>query len=255
MTPAAAQLFQITDNQATKAILARAQFFECSALTAMAHEMVVADVDQGCHEYSLTAQLPAPLSVFEYMNNGVRCMLIVQQVGNHLMWDMFIREAGDVTWIAESGFHLGTGNNDDCHWNAEYLLEACRVTGRGRLEFSETNTKATNGQLEKILCIINQPQLVERQERKTQKRVVRSAAKDGAGTTVPAVWHECRVRPGSHGKPYAEGTGSPRQLHYVRKHWKPSVAKWVDGYWRGNADLGTYLKWYETRALARGRAA
>ncbi len=104
--------------------------------------------------------------------------------------------------------------------------------------------------VEKFLCIINQPGLVERRARDTDKRILREArVRDYE--PVPPKWHECHIRPGVHGSE-SESGGDHRehQLHYVRKHRKPSLGRdrWIDGYWRGNADLGIHFKNYVVHA-------
>jgi len=255
MTPAAAFTFQHTDSDEVRSLLASAQFFECSALTTMAREMVLADVRAGCHEFSLMAQLPAPVTVIEFMKDGARVMVIAKQRENHIRWSLFVRDHGGVYWVTTAGFHLGSTLNDASYWDQEYLMEACARSGRDQLEYSSTNTKATNGELEKILCIINQPGLVDQRERPAHKKVMRLGDKLHLTPKIAQTWRECRIRPGEHGKPAEVSAGAPRQLHYVRKHWKPSVGKWIDGYWRGNADLGVHLKWYNTSDLARSTAA
>lgn len=253
MTPTAAILFRTTDSEKIRSALAAAQFFECSALTSMAYEMVLGDVENGCGSFSDMAQLPAPMSVFEFMQHGVRLMIIAQQDGDAIIWDEFYKDGNEAVWFTESGFRLGTDFNFASNWDQEYVQHAAAVTGRAPQEFMQTNTRATNGLLEKILCIINQPGLVDRRDRQTDKRVLRHAASVGIKSTVSPFWHECSIRPGQHGKPSEGSDGAPRQLHYVRKHWKPSVQKWIDGYWRGNADLGVYLKWYQTSSLRQQR--
>lgn len=102
-----------------------------------------------------------------------------------------------------------------------------------------------NGLLEKMLCMINQPGLIDRHAEPTDKRVLREAAKHEQTKGAPAMWARCNIRPGQHGEALDVGDGAERKLHYVRKYFKPSIGKWVDGYWRGNADLGVHLKWYK----------
>jgi hypothetical protein len=101
--------------------------------------------------------------------------------------------------------------------------------------------------VEKFLCIINQSGLTDLRARDNDKRVMRLAAEHGI--EAPQLkWHQCHIRPGVHG---AGATGTKpehreHQLHYVRKHLKTSLGpdRWIDGYWRGNADLGIHLKSY-----------
>jgi hypothetical protein len=101
--------------------------------------------------------------------------------------------------------------------------------------------------VEKFLCIINQPGLIDQRARDTDKRVMRLATERGI-EAPPSKWHQCHIRPGVHGTSVTGTTPEHRehQLHYVRKHLKPSLGpdRWIDGYWRGNADPGIHLKSY-----------
>jgi hypothetical protein len=54
------------------------------------------------------------------------------------------------------------------------------------------------------------------------------------------------IRPGSHGTVKMPAKTDRRQpLHYVRGHWKPSIKKWIKGYWRGDTKYGVVLKDYK----------
>ena len=101
--------------------------------------------------------------------------------------------------------------------------------------------------VEKFLCMINQPGLVDQRARDTDKRVIRLAAQRGV-EAPESKWHQCHIRPGVHGSS-PKGSNPEhreRQLHYVRKHLKPSLGpdRWIEGHWRGNVDLGIHLKSY-----------
>jgi len=64
--------------------------------------------------------------------------------------------------------------------------------------------------VEKMLCIINQQGLVEQRARDTDKRVLRLAGSASTGTPQPK-WHECLIRPGTHG---SVGEKGPDQRHH-----------------------------------------
>lgn len=248
MTPLAAQLFR-HGSTAQRAILAHAQFFECSALQAMADEMGQADVEAGGSEYSLMAQLPAPVSVFEAATSSGRYMLITEQQGDDIYMQMWLQlmEGPIPSFRWASGFTLGTSINAEVEW-ATYGDEPQLPLMPG--DDRHNAAMGFNLRLEKMLLIINQAGLVDRRIEPTDKRVLRAAKADGM-MEVAATWHRCGIRPGTHGSADANGEGRERQLHYVRKHYKPSRSRWVDGYWRGNADLGIHLKWYDARALTK----
>lgn len=237
MTPLAARLFR-TGDEDTQRRLAAAQFFECTALTPLALEMRKADhAESG---FSSSAQLPAPKTLIEIMLRGRRIAFFCQEhpeqghVAVHA-----ISDEGD------SGIHIA--------WRATFTP--------GSNDFSIDETSSTSKAredaaviglifVEKFLCIINQPGLVERRARDTDKRILRQARARAYEPAFPR-WHECHIRPGVHG-PESEIGGNNRehQLHYVRKHRKPSLGpdRWIDGYWRGNADLGIHFKKYVVHA-------
>lgn len=245
MTPLAAQLFRHGSSD-QRAILAGAQFFECSALQAMADEMGQADVEAGRSEYSMMAQLPAPVSVFEASTPSGRYMLIAEQQGDEIYMQMWLQlsEGPVPSFRWASGFTLGTARNAEVEW-ATYGDEpkVPLVPGDDR----HNAALGFNLRLEKMLLIINQRGLVEQHAEPTDKRVIRTAMAEGHDG-VAAIWHRCRIRPGTHGSQSGDGEARETQLHYVRKHFKPSRHHWVDGYWRGNADLGVHLKTYVAHA-------
>lgn len=232
MTPLASRLFRSGD-EATQRQLAAAQFFECTALTPMALEMRKADSsDSG---FSTNARLPAPKTLIEAMIRGKRIAFFCQQM-----------DQGNVSVhsIAEDG-------NGKAHvaWEATFMPGTDEFSYGNETSPSEARQASTFAGLtliEKFLCIINQPGLVDLRGNDTDKRVMREAKTKGI-KPPPARWHQCHIRPGVHGAG-TDGVGSHREhpLHYVRKHMKPSLGpdRWIDGYWRGNADLGIHLKSY-----------
>ena len=233
MTPLAARLFRTTDD-ATQRQLAASQFFECTALTPMALEMRKADsTDSG---FSTNARLPAPKTLIEAMIRGKRIAFFCQQMDDE----------GNI-----SVHSIAEDANGDAHvaWEATFKPGTDEFTYGNEASPSEARQGSTFIGLvliEKFLCIINQPGLVDLRSRDTDKRVMREA-KIHHMDSPPARWHECHIRPGVHGT-NSDGVGNHRehQLHYVRKHKKPSLGpdRWIDGYWRGNADLGIHLKSY-----------
>lgn len=250
MTPLAARYFRATDNLPARKVLAQAQFFECSALYPLAEEMVRDDLAAGSTEYSEFAQLPAPLTVLEFIFGDARLMLMMAQNGSSIEYAAIgpIGDGNEQGIIFSCGFDLGTNRNHIGKWDEQALKIWSAAAGLGRDQFADKQATGTNGIAEKMLCMINQPGLVQRRGREIDRRILREIAKmPGAASLEPPVWHECRIRPGSHGDKSSTGSAAERQLHYVRKHFKPSVSKWIDGYWRGNADLGIHLKWYSAK--------
>lgn len=245
MTPAAAQLFRNGTDDLRRQ-LAQCQFFECTALMPLAMEMGQAEQDLSAI-YSEMAHLPSPFTVLEVMGPKGRHVLICHQDGADITIGIFIPTAKGPVYRAKTGFTIGTNRTAATEWQV-YPGEDAPEGGRIDDERDRAASWFANV-VEKLLCIINQPGLVGSSSRPTDKRILREAAKSSALQSVPTIWHEYRIRPGHHGEASKTGDGAPRQLHYVRKHWKPSVSKWIDGYWRGNADLGVHLKWYETKSL------
>lgn len=234
MTPLAAQLFRHGDESSQR-VLAASQFLECSALTSMALAMRRADgLDSG---FSANARLPAPQTFIEAMIRGKRLGFLCQERSTDGRVSVASIAEQDNEAIAVA-------------WMAAYVPGSDEVSFLG----GETPTgdradSITIGLflVEKFLCIINQTGLVEQRPRETDKRVFRTAAERGI-ERPQAKWYECHIRPGVHGLSTASSRPEHRehQLHYVRKHRKPSLGpdRWIDGYWRGNADLGTHLKTY-----------
>lgn len=240
MTPLAARLFRIVQGplaEQTQRELAGSQFFECTQLANMAIDMRWADgLASG---YSEMAQLPAPRTVLEAVLDGRRMMFCCSLQSDGYVAINCITEIGMAHTIL---------------WQAAFLPGSTKYRIVSEAELSDRESRAIiigTFLVEKFLCIINQPGLVERQPRDTDKRVRRTATASKIGDVAPT-WHECRIRPGSHvGSSDAEsGEGREHQLHYVRKYFKPSIQKWVEGYWRGNADLGIHLKWYSAAVPA-----
>jgi hypothetical protein len=242
MTPLAAKLFRGGDEEMQRD-LARYQFFECSSLFTMAREMIVADVESGGATYSGMAQLPAPDTAIEFMWGEKRMLALCEQTDDVITYRLHTAWGSDGELLYQGGFRLGTSDNFGSEWNSESGFRLAAPAGKTVEQIHTEQVLGTNSLLEKMLCMINQPDLVERRAQETDKRVTRTAlARRHEG---PAKWHECRIRPGIHGSgASSDGDVRQHQLHYVRKHFKPSLDRWVDGYWRGNADLGIHLKWY-----------
>ncbi len=244
MTPLAARLFRQGD-EGTQRLLAGSQFLECSALTPMALEMRRADgLETG---FSTNARLPAPNTFIEAMIRGKRVGFLCQERATD----------GRVSVASIAEQNNGTIASA---WQAAFVPGSDEVTFLGGE--TPTGDKADSivvglFLVEKFLCIINQTGLVAQRPHDTDKRVVRAAA---AGGFEPprAKWHECHIRPGVHGIGATGVRAEHRehQLHYVRKHLKPSLGpdRWIDGYWRGNADLGLHLKNYVGHAPRKAAA-
>lgn len=245
MTPAAARLFRTTEEPALRAILAASQFFETSALYTMAGEMVAADVDAGALVYSEMAQLPAPSAVIEFVMGSGRVMMLCRQEGEKIQYRAFLYMPDAVIFAFECGFLMGSTENLPARWNGEMLDYWAKAADFAKDDFGSRQATGLNGLLEKMLCMINQPGLVEKHSRPTDKRVLREASKYPHTRNAQRTWARCDIRPGQHGEASSAGDGAERKLHYVRKYFKPSIGKWIDGYWRGNADIGVHLKWYK----------
>lgn len=244
MTPLAVRLFRegYEDEQRR---LAASQFFECTSLVPLALEMQHADAAAGYYEYSRSAQLPAPSTALEFVWVDARLLILAVQDGDRIEWEAFGPFNGELHFLFACGFVLGTPQHLTPRWNSDFLTYWSH--GRGdKDEWGSQHATGFSGVIVRMLCMINDTGLLEMAPRDTDKRVVRLAA--GAGVVSPAPrWHECRIRPGVHGRPGGDkASHREHQLHYVRKHRKPSLGpdRWVDGYWRGNADLGIHHKYY-----------
>jgi hypothetical protein len=234
LTPLAAKIFRMGDEKTQRALVG-SQFLECSELTSMALEMRAADPEDS--GFSLNARLPAPFTFIEASIRGQRVAFACQE------------KEGDARVFVNSVAERHDGRID-VPWQAAFFPGSDQVSLG---EESMPDQRRLGGiwaglmLVEKFLCIINQPGLTHTRERKTDKRVLRLAAEQGIALPQPK-WHECHIRPGVHGG----ATTSPRpehrehQLRYVRRHLKPSLGsdRWIDGYWRGNADLGIHYKNY-----------
>lgn len=213
----------------------------------MALDMLSGDIQAGALEYATSAQLPATSTAIEFLFGGGRVLLIASQNNDLIEWMAFGEMTGAPRHVFSCGFRMGSGENLACTWDEEILSYWSNKEGADKMAFASQQATGMNGILEKMLCIINQPGLTERRERATDKRVLRAAK---GLPTIPASWHECIIRPGIHGAGESGESSRQHQLHYVRKHFKPSINRWVDGYWRGNADLGIHLKWYSVKTSA-----
>ncbi|WP_147448217.1 hypothetical protein [Mesorhizobium sp. YM1C-6-2] len=247
MTPLAAKIFRMGDESTQRALTA-SQFLECSALTSMALEMRGADPsDSG---FSANAQLPAPRTFIEAIIRGKRIAFACQE-----------REVDgrvSVNCIAEQD-----EGRIAIAWQAAFVPGSDEIVLGDETIPSESKTGSAFAGLvlvEKFLCIINQSGLADLRPHDTDKRVMRLAAE--RGLEPPQLkWYQCHIRPGVHGTGVSNAKVEHRehQLHYVRKHLKPSLGpdRWIDGYWRGNADLGIHLKSYighPSKHVATGHA-
>lgn len=256
MTPLAARLFRASKIRDVRKALLNSQFFECSQIYPLAKEMVADDLEAGCQIYSEMAQLPSQKSIVEFMLGGTRLMLFAEQRKATIRYMTFLpdKQKGAI-FAMESGFELGTPINLPPKWDTSVLDEWAEATGIAAKDFGEQQAKGINGLLEKMLCMLSQQGLVDSVERPTDRRILREAANDELTDGVTPVWMECRIRPGRHGQGSKDGDSTTMKLHYVRKYFKPSLQKWVDGYWRGDADLGVHLKWYIASRAGLSKAA
>ncbi|SDT97337.1 hypothetical protein [Stappia sp. ES.058] len=231
MTPLAARLFKAAHEPVRRDLL-HSQFFECTALVPLALEMRAADKNDG--GYSPDAQLPAPKTFIEAVIDGNRrAFLCSEGTNDGFSIQGLVADDIDIARrIWAGGFWPGSD---------KFIVQESKTLPRAVQAAVMLDLQL----VEKMLLLLGQPGLVDRDRQSTDKRIVRAARDAGYGE-VPQ-WHVCRVRPGQHGV-WDESETSlsrERQLHYVRKHFKPSVNKWIEGYWRGNADLGVSLKWYK----------
>lgn len=233
MTPLAARLFR-QGNGGDQRVLAGCQFFECTALTSMALEMQRDDIE--ARAFSANARLPASWTFIEAMIRGQRIGFICQEgdLGDRVIVTCIADQGGVISGAWSGAFFPGS---------EEFL----RFGGENLTDKKRDSIFVGLMLVEKYLCIINQPGLVGQRDHNTDKRVLRLASSTGL-EAPPLRWHECHIRPGLHGTEAvgAKSEHRERQLHYVRKHLKPSLGpdRWIDGYWRGNADLGLHLKHY-----------
>jgi hypothetical protein len=261
----AARLYRtVPADERVKEFLRQSQFLEVTALVTMAEEMGTADLEARQDAYSDMAQLPAPHCVLEFVKDGVRIALLCNQTqtGGNIEYLCVVPGKTEPAPIFRGGFTPGTPGTLGGEWidyDGSERGHRSAYTGAHAdiLEASDERFSLImrmNISLEKFLCIINQPGLVDRRERDADKRVVREALK--SGQSVPDKWHVCVIRPGQHTK--AGETKNPGEpvmpLHYVRKYFKPSLGKWVDGFWRGDIALGLHLKWYSPQPPQGGAA-
>lgn len=248
MTPLAARLFRSTRDKDLRKVLAGAQFFECSRLYSLAKEMVTEDIKAGCDIFSEMAQLPAQKSAIEFMMGPTRVLLLAEQNDTILRFMTFLpdRKQGAV-FAMISGFEIGTRKILNTKWMSNVLTDWASSIEMDPGDFAEQQSKGLNSLLEKMLCMMNQQGLIERDERSADRRTLREATRDGIPEVTP-IWAECRIRPGRHGQGASDENAATMKLHYVRKYFKPSLQKWIEGYWRGDADLGVHLKWYSISA-------
>jgi hypothetical protein len=230
VTPLAAKLFGLATPEMQR-VLAASQFFECTSLTDLALEMRRQDpIESGASE---NARLPAPCSVLEALVKGARFVFVCEE-----------QEDGT---IAVNAFAAPRGGQVQRMWVAGFEPGAPQF----RIEPGAREEAVFAGLLlvEKFLCMINQPGLVASRELRTDKRVLKLASSLGLKTAA-VTWGTCYIRPGVHARRGEDAqSGREHKLHYVRRHRKPSLGehRWVDGYWRGNADLGVHLKDYVVR--------
>lgn len=241
MTPMAAQLFR-HGEPIWRTLLPHTQFFECTAIAELALEMAAAEGEAPFSEFAV---LPATSTVLELHHpDAGRVMMLALQEGDIVHTSCFIQDArGAPALYFRSGFKPGTFETLPTGWRKS---DAGTALGPQQ----ESLARGLNAVVEKLLCILNQPGLIEHKMRPTDKRVLReldrTAAKDRSH------WHECRIRAGAHRHTdeSSEAAEPVMPLHYVRKYLRRSAKRWVDGYWRGDIALGTHLKWYSPAAGA-----
>lgn len=178
--------------------------------------------------FSDMAVLPSRKVWIEYSNHAFACVerddgYSVRHVSDQRISPIAIVTRGRADLIVQRG-----------EWRDHEVQFACEVT-------------------EQILCMINQPGLVSLIRQPMDKRIERAARLNGNGSF--ALWARCHIQPGRHGR---ERDGDESQfmmpLHYVRKHHKPKASAkagkpiWVDGFWRGNKNVGVMLKTYVPQA-------
>lgn len=240
-------------------LLPRCQFFECSALATLAAHMVNEDLlaIEGAGRpgvFSENAQLPAPLCAIEYLGRapvdaGVRYLFLCEYESPGVVrWVRCLGAFGYLRIVNSNTFTLGESTTGG-GWVVPMPHEDPSMP---EWDAEQRAVALCNGvMLEKLLMLINTPNLVERVRRPTDKRIVREASRAGGPIGDFMHWSECKIRGGVHRRAGSSDEGvAERPLHYVRKYYKPSSAKWVDGYWRGNADIGVHLKVYSPQPPA-----
>ena len=92
--------------------------------------------------------------------------------------------------------------------------------------------------------IITTPRLVLMREHIAKPRRVK-----GCGRMIPGVsWNTVTIDPQATISPRrAEANGPSMPLHFVHGYHKPSLGKFIEGHWRGAAELGIRLHTYEVK--------
>lgn len=251
MTPAASRqirdLLRAGHEVAARNILAH-QFFECSEIYDLAHHAAVSNENEGCLTWSPLARLPADLSWFEFVHEvdgrSVRRYYGCKNI------------AGGIE-VFTGGFYPGQQpiSIGILRVSFEDNTVAVQIFEDERLDDKEYRRledllAAESFIIEQILCMLNQPGLIDRDQNDGDNRI-RRAARTKRWKEASVTWSKLRISPGMHKRPVGRSDNSAFEpimpLHYVRKHFKPSIKKWVDGYWRGDASVGTHLKTYEVK--------
>lgn len=92
--------------------------------------------------------------------------------------------------------------------------------------------------------IITTPRLVLTEERRSKPQRVKGVSRMIPGTS----WKKVTIDPQATITPkLADAQGPSMPLHFVHGHMKPSLGRFIDGYWRGNAALGIRLHTYDVK--------
>lgn len=259
MTPLAARFYRVS-AQADKDWLCQHQFFECTALADMASHMIMVDsaymvMHQATElgkEWSLpfpfneTYFPPAQLAWIEWLGNkDVRLGLSVATTESGFTIEVVQTTKVGPLQMANIVYDRATDK-----FKLISIHDAIKQQSEGHSLFIQFGVY-TN--LAFHFChLMNQPRLIDRVKRPTDKRILRDRpAPERIGSLV--TWMECKIHPGTHYTPKDHGDGrlAERPLHYVRRFYKPTKGIWIDGYWRGNADIGVVLKTYSPQPPKR----
>lgn len=232
MTPLAARAYRDTTDQAYKDWLCQFQWFDCENILQMAFNAAEANRQIGCMSIAEELQLPAPSTWLEFKQQGYTIGCICEERGNSI--------------------HVGIIGNIDGEYKTLTNFHMVRGTDVIKTNHDGMRSIIYSALVENLLLIIMQPNLVERIKRNTDKRIVRDIRSRNGGQIGDFLhWSKCIIRSGVHKRVGdCDNSGVEKPLHYVRKFFKPSIGKWIDGYWRGNADIGIHLKWYSIQPNA-----
>lgn len=247
MTPLAARYFR--DNISKSKVIARAMpdtlYFECSQLVSLCLEMRPSEKvsESGLTEWRVPPHASTWIE-FIHKNRRAAGWTVIDRGGLFNRILCFLQFGDDVHFIGEMA--LGLYSPD----NGKRVTELYRGLSEIRVSDHPDPTSQRNirfwchgiAEMSTLMIqMINQPRFLEYTHRDPDKRISRLLEPG----MVLERWRECRIRPGSHGiSSRGEGENAHMPLHYVRRHYRPRLKIWVEGYWRGDIKYGIVRKTY-----------